>query len=79
MAKQDWTQVLKYFNQKDQSYIEKFLISKEIFLPNQNSINIFSEFDSVFSAKQLEKAKPGNWIPIYKKEPLFVYYNSITH
>jgi hypothetical protein len=73
MAKQDWIQVIKYFNQKDLDYIEKFLSSEEVFLPNQNSINIFSEFDSVFSAKQLEKAKPGNWIPIYKEEDLSNY------
>ena len=73
MAKEDWTQVIKYFTKKDQNYIENFLRSEEIFLPNENGINIFSKFDSVFSAKQLAKAKPGNWIPIYKEEDLNRY------
>lgn len=73
MAKNDWDQVITCFMQQDKEYLEKFLISNKTFLPNESDLNTFKPLSNSFSAKQLEKAKPGNWIPIYKLEDLNSY------
>ena len=73
MAKIDWDEIINSFIKKDKNYINIFLKSKDVFLPNKNGINIFNSMSNVFSAKQLKKDKPGNWIPIYKQEDLSEY------
>ena len=73
MAKIDWDEIINSFIKKDKDYINVFLKSKNVFLPNKNGINIFNSISNVFSAKQLKKDKPGNWIPIYKQEDLSEY------
>jgi len=73
VAKIDWDEIINSFIKKDKDYINVFLKSKDIFLPNINGINIFNSMSNVFSAKQLKKDKPGNWIPIYKQEDLSEY------
>ncbi len=73
VAKIDWDEIINSFIKKDKDYINVFLKSKDVFLPNKNGINIFNSISNVFSAKQLKKDKPGNWIPIYKQEDLSEY------
>ncbi len=73
VAKIDWDEIINSFIKKDKDYINVFLKSKDVFLPNKNGINIFNSMSNVFSAKQLKKDKPGNWIPIYKQEDLSEY------
>lgn len=75
MAQKDWIEIVDKFNQKDSKYLEKFLKSNDIFLPCCNFINIFdkdSEYKD-FDSKNLNKAKPANWIPLYKKDDLSSY------
>ncbi len=73
MAKNDWVEVIKIFNMKDSHYIDNFINSNDIFCPNDNNVNIFDKNYNAFSSKLLNKEKPGNWIPIYKKEDLSEY------
>ncbi|MBU0721661.1 hypothetical protein KJ877_09990 [bacterium] len=74
MAQNDWIEVLKIFNKKSLNYINDFLSSNEKFCPSNNYKNIFDENHNAFSSKQLNKLKPGNWIPLYKKEDLSNYF-----
>jgi len=72
MAQKDWIEIIDKFNQKDKGFIANFLNSKDSFCPGENYINIFDEnrpFNN-FNSKNLNKPKPANWIPIYKKEDL---------
>jgi len=73
VAKNDWIEVIEIFNTKSTNYINDFLNSNDKFCPNNNYINIFDENHNAFSSKLLNKAKPGNWIPIYKREDLSDY------
>ena len=73
MAKNDWIEIIDIFYKTHNSYLEDFINSIDYFCPSSNHINIFNNEISVFSAKQLCKEKPGNWIPIYKKEDLCEY------
>ncbi len=70
MAKNDWIEVIDIFNNKDINYIDDFLKSTNKFCPDNTQVNIFDENHNAFSSKLLKKAKPGNWIPVYKKEDL---------
>jgi len=73
MAKKDWLEVIEIFNTLDLHYIDNFIKSNNNFCPNNNFTNIFDKSKNAFSAKSLNKSKPGNWIPIYKKEDLSDY------
>lgn len=73
MAKSDWIEVIETFNKKNISYINDFLSSDDKFCPDTNHINIFDEKHNAFSSKLLNKSKPANWIPLYKKEDLSDY------
>jgi len=73
MARNDWIEVIKIFMMKDSHYINNFINSNDMFCPNNNHLNIFDKNHNAFSSKLLNKAKPGNWIPIYKKEDLSDY------
>lgn len=79
MAKSDWLEVIELFNNKNKDYLNNFLLSKALFCPNKNHLNIFDNKSNAFSAKILNKPKPGNWIPVYKKEDLssFLIENSL--
>ena len=70
MAKNDWIEVIDIFNNKDVNYINNFLKSTNKFCPDDTQTNIFDKNHNAFSSKLLNKPKPGNWIPIYKKEDL---------
>ena len=70
MAKNDWIEVIDIFNNKDINYIDDFLKSTNKFCPDDTQINIFDKNHNAFSSKLLKKPKPGNWIPVYKKEDL---------
>jgi len=73
LAKNDWIEIVDIFSKTHNSYLENFINSTDIFCPSPEHINIFDHNQNVFSAKQLDKLKPGNWIPIYKKEDLSDY------
>jgi hypothetical protein len=79
LAKNDWIEVIDIFNNKDINYIDNFLKSTDKFCPDDTQINIFDENHNAFSSKLLKKAKPGNWIPVYKKEDLsdFLFENNL--
>ena len=61
LAKNDWIEIIDIFYKTHNSYLESFINSSDIFCPNPEQINLFDHKQSVFSAKQLNKEKPGNW------------------
>ena len=73
MAKSDWIEVIEIFNTKSKTYLDNFLTSDDRFCPNPNHLNIFDKNHNAFSAKLLNKSKPGNWIPLYQREDLSEY------
>jgi hypothetical protein len=73
LAKNDWIVILDIFYKTNSSYLENFISSPDIFCPSSKHVNIFNSDKDVFSAKQLDKQKPGSWIPIYKQEDLSAY------
>jgi hypothetical protein len=75
MAQKDWTEVLDLFEMKAPGYIEEFSQSEELFLPSENHPSPFGGGSGNFSAKELGKPKPGNWIPVYKNEDLPKYFH----
>ena len=81
MAQKDWIEIIEKFNKKNQEFISNFLNSKNIFCPSENHLNIFDEKNPYnnFNSKNLNKPKPSNWIPIYKKEelPTFLLINNL--
>ena len=74
MAKNDWIEVLDIFNTTSKNYLIEFLKSQDKFCPSNHHINIYDKEANAFSSKLLNKPKPGNWIPIYKKEELPEYF-----
>lgn len=68
MAQRDWLEVLQIISNEDREYLPNFLTSDEMFLPNPSRPNPFDSTDANFSAAALGKAKPGNWIPVYKNQ-----------
>ena len=72
MAQKDWIEIIEKFNTKDKEFLTNFLNSKDSFCPSENYLNIFDEKNPYnnFNAKNLNKPKPANWIPLYKKEEL---------
>lgn len=73
MPKQDWNQIIKTFNAKEEKYLKNFLNADEVFCPSDKHENIFDKTHNAFSAKLLEKPNPANWIPIYKRDDLSEY------
>jgi len=72
MSQKDWIEIVERFNAKNREFLPNFLNSKDSFCPNENHLNIFDlkKPYSNFNSKNLNKPKPANWIPIYKKEEL---------
>ncbi len=79
MAQKDWQEVLHIIEDKKSELFEAFLVSEQSFLPNKTQFNPFNEKHSNFSASDLDKGKPGQWIPVYylKDIPEFFRKNSI--
>jgi len=72
MAQKDWDEIITLFEKKQKGYIETFLNSEHIFLPNEELENIFSDSND-FSSVDLNKKSPANWIPNYSKSTLSKY------
>ena len=65
MAQKDWEEVRKIIDLKSSGHLEYFLTSEQVFLPNNLLPNPFNADHSNFSASDLGKGKPGQWIPVY--------------
>ena len=80
MAQKDWEKVRKIIDLKSLDLLEKFLISDQVFLPNDLSLNPFNADHSNFSASDLGKSKPGQWIPVYYSKDIPEYFreNSVV-
>ena len=74
MAQKDWEEVRKIIDLQSSGLLEKFLISDQIFLPNDLLPNPFNADHSNFSASDLGKAKPGQWIPVYYLKDIPEYF-----
>lgn len=74
MAQKDWEEVRNIIDLKSSGFLEKFLTSDQTFLPNDLVTNPFNEDHSNFSASDLAKAKPGQWIPIYYLKDISEYF-----
>lgn len=74
MAYNDWVEVEDIFHNKAPNILLDFINSDQIFLPNTVHINPFDPEQANFSAKQIEKDKPGNWIPLYKSNELSDFF-----
>jgi len=70
MAQKDWKEVYSIIENRSPGFFEKFLITDEIFLPNISLANPFNEKCSNFSASDLGKSKPGQWIPVYYEKDI---------
>lgn len=57
MAQKDWHEVLNLIEETAPGFWDDYMAGGELFSRN-------------FFAKELGKEKPGNWIPVYKKEHL---------
>ena len=80
MAQKDWQEVLQIIENKKSALFEAFLSSKQSFLPNEILGNPFDESHTNFSASELGKGKPGQWIPVYniKEIPKYFRKNSVV-
>ena len=76
MAQRDWLEVLQLISNKDKEYLSNFLASDKVFLPNSSCPNPFDSNAGNFSATALGKAKPGDWIPVYKKQDVSEFFHS---
>jgi hypothetical protein len=74
MSQKDWIDVQKIIEEKSFGLFKKFLTSDEIFLPNNTLPNPFNEKCSNFSASDLKKSKPGQWIPVYYLKDIPEYF-----
>ncbi|MCK5538819.1 MAG: hypothetical protein KAI79_18480, partial [Bacteroidales bacterium] len=74
MAQKDWEEVRKIINLKLPGLLEDFLTSDQTFLPNDLLPNPFNENHSNFSASDLGKSKPGQWIPVYYLKDISEYF-----
>ncbi len=74
MAQKDWKEVRQIIDTQSSGLLEKFLISDQVFLPNDLSPNPFNEDHSNFSASDLGKIKPGQWIPVYYLKDISEYF-----
>jgi hypothetical protein len=74
MAQKDWEEVRKIIELQSPGLLEEFLISDQIFLPNDILPNPFNADHSNFSASDLSKGKPGQWIPVYYLKDIPEYF-----
>lgn len=74
MAQKDWEEVRKIIDLQSVGLLEKFRLSDQIFLPNKTLPNPFNEDHSNFSASDLGKGKPGQWIPVYYLKDISEYF-----
>ncbi len=74
MAQKDWEEVRKIIEHQSSGLLEKFLISDQSFLPNDLLPNPFDVNHSNFSASDLGKGKPGQWIPVYYLKDIPKYF-----
>ena len=74
MPKRDWEEVKTIIDAKSSGLLIDFISSGESFLPNSSMLNPFDENEQNFSAKQLEKKKPGSWIPLYSPKSLSNFF-----
>ena len=74
MAQKDWEEVRKIIELQSSGLLEKFLTTEQIFLPNDLLPNPFNVNHSNFSASDLEKGKPGQWIPVYYLKDISEYF-----
>ena len=65
MAQKDWEEVQNIIELKSPGFFKDFLASEQTFLPNDFLPNPFDAGHSNFSAVDLGKGKPGQWIPVY--------------
>ncbi len=75
MAQRDWLEVLEIIANEDKEYLSNFLVSDEVFLPNTSQPNPFDGSAANFSAAALGKAKPGNWIPVYRNQDVPEFFH----
>lgn len=77
MAQRDWDEVYQKINSIDEGFISSLF--ENSFFPSEKHTNPFDTFVTNLSAAHLNKEKPGQWIPIYKKEdlPRFFIKNNI--
>ena len=80
MSQKDWKEVQNIIDNLSPALFKNFLESEEIFLPNHSMPNPFNQYKSNFSASDLGKGKPGQWIPVYyiKDIPEFFRENSMV-
>ncbi len=76
MAQRDWEEVRQIIDRESSGLFEKFLASGEIFLPNNIVPNPFNKDSSNFSASDLQKEKPGQWIPVYNTKDIPHYFSN---
>ena len=74
MAQKDWEEVRQIIEDKSSGYLENFLTSEQIFLPNNVLPNPFNKNSSNFSASNLGKSKLGQWIPVYYLKDIPEYF-----
>ena len=74
MAQKDWEEVRDIIEDQSSGYLEKFLMSDQSFLPNDLLPNPFNASRSNFSASDLGKGKPGQWIPVYYLKDIPEYF-----
>lgn len=74
MAQKDWDEVQKIIEFESPGFFEDFLASDQTFLPNDSLHNPFNTDHSNFSASDLGKGKPGQWIPVYYLKDIPEYF-----
>jgi hypothetical protein len=74
MAQKDWEEVREIIELQSSGLLEKFLTSDQSFLPNDLLPNPFNANRSNFSAFDLGKGKPGQWIPVYYLKDIPEYF-----
>jgi hypothetical protein len=65
MSKKDWNEVWELLEAKAPNLMNRYISSNNVFLPNRQEINPYNPEASNFSASDLKKGKPGQWIPVY--------------
>lgn len=74
MAQKDWEEVQRIIEVESPGFFEDFLVSGQTFLPNDSLHNPFNTNHSNFSAADLGKGKPGQWIPVYYLKDIPEYF-----
>ena len=72
MAQRDWEDVFSKINKMDENIFK--ILRETHFFPSVDCLNPFDKSAINLSATHLSKDKPGQWIPLYKKEDLPKYF-----